>query len=954
MRHLKRNLLSVALASATLMLATGAMAQSTDTTNNNGPSAQDQPAAQDQATAPATTPARTKDQTQTPAAQKKQAQQLETVTVTGIRTGIEAAIDTKQNSTSIVEAISAEDIGKLPDVSIAESISRLPGLAAQRVGGRAQVISVRGLSPDFSTTLLNGREMVSTGDNRSVEFDQYPSELMAGVTVYKTPDAALVGQGLSGTIDMRTVRPLDFSKPVFAVSARYTNNSLGSAANADGDGSRINASYIGQYMGGQLGLAIGFSHSDTPIQEEQTGLYEPWQVTRSDPNNTVSRPGLPADGAYFTDGAKALRRTGYIRRNAFMSTLQFAPIAEWTSTLDIFHTSAVQEDTANQFEVNFGYNGAFPCNPECTWTPTINGNNTVAGGTLVNTYPLVRGMYNKREDVINGVGWGNEMKLGQANVTADLSWSKSTRDETSLENNTQLFPGPQYDTMTMSFPEKGFATLHPTLDYSNSNNLYLNNTIYGSGYGKTPKVVDELKNFKVNANLPSPDAINGFFSDFDIGANYGDREKNKTQPEGNINLGAQGPIAIPGDLQYGLVDLNFAGVGYVPSWNVPAAVGRYMVFAPNSEASYLVAKEWTVDETISTGWFRGNIDTTWGSIPVRGNVGIQVQHTDQSSNSFYWDSTQPAGQNKLPVEGGKTYTDYLPSLNLAFSFSHDQTLRFAAARQIARARLDEMRASLEFNLSPEGVPSGTGGNPLLDPWKANAFDLSYEKYFAGNKGYVAAAAFYKDLSTYIYTQVEDYDFTTYIAQVPPDRVVQTNIGRFTHPINGKGGYLQGLELSASLPLDLFWEAAEGFGFQASASFFDSNISIPPNPSSVSSVGPDNISLPGLSDEVYNFTAYYANSGFEARVNRRWRSDFIGEVSNFAAERTLRYVEGEDVTDAQVSYAFGEESALKGVTLLLQASNLTNSGYRTYATTKDRPLENIEWGRTYLLGVSYKF
>ncbi|MGE8250866.1 MAG: TonB-dependent receptor plug domain-containing protein, partial [Stenotrophomonas bentonitica] len=135
---------------------------------------------------------------------------LDTVQVTGIRRGIENAIAIKQDATSVVEAISAEDIGKLPDVSIAESLGRLPGLAAQRVAGRAQVISVRGLSPDFATTLLNGREVVSTGDNRSVEFDQYPSELVNGVTVYKTPDAALVGQGLSGTIDMQTVRPLSF------------------------------------------------------------------------------------------------------------------------------------------------------------------------------------------------------------------------------------------------------------------------------------------------------------------------------------------------------------------------------------------------------------------------------------------------------------------------------------------------------------------------------------------------------------------------------------------------------------------------------------------------------------------------------------------------------------------------------------------------------------------------
>jgi len=108
---------------------------------------------------------------------------LDKVQVTGLRRAIEGAISVKRDSTSIVEAISAEDIGRLPDVSIAESLARLPGLAAQRVAGRAQVISVRGLSPDFSTTLLNGREVVSTGDNRSVEFDQYPSELVSGVTV---------------------------------------------------------------------------------------------------------------------------------------------------------------------------------------------------------------------------------------------------------------------------------------------------------------------------------------------------------------------------------------------------------------------------------------------------------------------------------------------------------------------------------------------------------------------------------------------------------------------------------------------------------------------------------------------------------------------------------------------------------------------------------------------------
>ena len=198
--QLKRNLLSVALASATMLIAADAQAQETGQPGTPG---------QDATT-------------------------LDSVVVTGIRAGIESSISTKKDSTSIVEAISAEDIGKLPDVSIAESIARLPGLAAQRVAGRAQVISVRGLSPDFATTLLNGREVVSTGDNRSVEFDQYPSELFNGVTVYKTPDASLVGQGLSATIDMQTVRPLSFGEPVAVFGARYQKNSLGSAADSDG------------------------------------------------------------------------------------------------------------------------------------------------------------------------------------------------------------------------------------------------------------------------------------------------------------------------------------------------------------------------------------------------------------------------------------------------------------------------------------------------------------------------------------------------------------------------------------------------------------------------------------------------------------------------------------------------------------------------------------------------
>ncbi|MBV6807090.1 TonB-dependent receptor [Xanthomonas euvesicatoria] len=875
---------------------------------------------------------------------------LDKVQVTGLRHAIEGAISVKRDSTSIVEAISAEDIGRLPDVSIAESLARLPGLAAQRVAGRAQVISVRGLSPDFSTTLLNGREVVSTGDNRSVEFDQYPSELVSGVTVYKTPDAGLVGQGLSGTVDMQTARPLSYNERVIAIGGRYQRNSLGKAANVDPYGNRFNVSYIDQFADRTIGLTIGYAHTDMPIQENQVGLYEPWQQV----NAQRQRPGV-ADGVYFSDGIKALRRTGNQKRDGVMATLQYRPSNAWTSTLDAFHTEAEQIDTANQFELNLSnYNGGYTPGLNIS-NVRVNDRDTFIGGDASGVYPLVRGMYNKREDKIDAFGWNNEITTGSVKIVADLNYSKATRDELNLENNLQRAPMPQLDTVGVSVVGNGFSQLTPGMDYSNPDELFLTNTIYGSGYGKVPSVEDVLKGARLQASFPMPEALS-WFSDLDVGVNYANREKQKTQPEGNITLGAQGEATVAADLQYAPVNLGFAGLGSLPAWNVPATVARYMLFNPSDDASFLVSKAWTVEEKITTAWLRANINTEWGEVGVRGNIGVQLQSADQSSQANYWDASQPAGSEVRPIDDGKTYRDWLPSLNLAFQFPYEQTLRFAMAKQVARPRVDQLRASLEFGVDTStGRPGASGGNPMLDPWRANALDISYEKYFA-DRAYVAAAFFYKDLKSYIYTQSRDnYDFSALVAGYvpPPGSAPVLTTGTFSAPFNGKGGTLRGVELTASLPLDLILAPLEGFGIQASATFNDSDVKIR-DPEGASSVGDGEISLPGLSKRVYNLTAYYEHKGFEARVSQRRRSDFIGEIGNFNGNRTLRYVVGENITDAQISYNFSEASSLSGLTLLLQASNLSNSPYRTYAETKDRPLEYIEWGRTFVLGVNYKF
>lgn len=207
-------------------------------------------------------------------------QTLDEVRVTGIRAAIATSVETKAESTSIVEAISAEDLGKLPDISIADSISRLPGLATQRVDGRAQVINIRGMSEQFAGTLLNGREQVSTGDSRGVEFDQYPAELINEVVVYKTANAALVGQGLSGTVDMRTIRPLDLGERRVVFGGSAEKNSLGDlTSGGDDQGYRLSASYVDQFADDTFGVAVGVARLDSPFQERH---YKSWWWANTD------------------------------------------------------------------------------------------------------------------------------------------------------------------------------------------------------------------------------------------------------------------------------------------------------------------------------------------------------------------------------------------------------------------------------------------------------------------------------------------------------------------------------------------------------------------------------------------------------------------------------------------------------------------------------------------------
>jgi iron complex outermembrane recepter protein len=907
MLKLKRNMLFMALASATLMVSAGAYAQTDD--------------GQDQTQTAKEREAKRK------AAAVEKAKEMDVVTVTGIRRGIESAISIKQESTSIIEAVSAEDIGKLPDSSIAESIARLPGLAAQRVAGRATTISIRGLAGDFSTTLLNGREQVSSGDNRSVEFDQYPSELLNQVVVYKTPDANLVAQGISGTVDLQTVRPLAFGKRVVSVNTRYESNSVGEVnPGYDDTGYRVSASYIDQFADNTVGLAIGFARLDSPGQAER---WNAWGY----PTDTVSGQA----NTLILGGSETFATSTSNVRDGLMAVLEWQPSETYNGALDIYYSKFERVETTRGLQTGLGWSGAPLTNP-------VVDNGLLIGGTYDGVRPVLRNDRNKRQDDIFAIGFKNEFTFSDYwTGMADLSMSKANRDESILETYAGA-AGSDIVNFTLN-RRTGLPNLDFGIDYSDPNVIQLRDPGgWGQdGYIKYPKFEDKLKSGRFSLTRAFDSDM---FSSIDFGANWSNRTKSRAVAEAFLDLANnRAPVSVPSSLLQSAAHLGFTGIPGVLSYSVPGAAESLYVPRTNINQDIL-NKDWEVDETVVTSYVKLNIDGMLGEIPMRGNLGIQYVSADQESQGF----AVPGGNATAaqPYKGGTNYNDVLPSLNLIFSLTDEQSLRMGVAKQVARPRMDQMRANNGFGIDlTRGEWSGGGGNPELEPWRATSYDMSYEYYLFGGKGYVSAAGFHKDLKSYIYDQTVDFDFSVFDLTGFTGQIPASTIGRFTKPVNGKGGTINGWELALSLPFGEFAPMLEGFGMLGSYS--DTRSGVRPQGPGTSQP------LPGLSRYVSNLTFYFEKSGFSTRVSQRNRSSFIGEIQGFGADRETRYIEGESLIDFQAGYSFSGD--LDGLTVLLQVNNVTNEAYKeTFRDpgTPDRPRSYNEYGRTYLLGASYKF
>ena len=939
MINLKRNLLTLALASTGFcwIAASSAAetAQSADATV-----AADTDASADADADAAKAKAKAKPEATT---------ELEQIVVTGFRGSIESAIATKRDNSSIVESVSAEDIGKLPDVSIGEALARLPGLAAQRIDGRAQSISIRGLGPDFSTALLNGREQVSSGDNRGVEFDQYPAELLSSVVVYKTPDATLIGQGLAGTVDLRTIRPLDYRERILAVNGRYEANGK-SALNPDqaNDGYRASATYVNQFADDTVGVTFGIASQSTPTQSER---FNSWGFADG------------PDGNKIIGGSKSFAQSNDLDRLGLIGTLEYRPSDSFHTTLDLSYSDFQESQSLRGIELPLQWSSA-QLQPGFTAD-----NGLITQGVFNNVKGVMRNDFNERNAKLFTFGWNMRFDFAdQWGAETDLSYSRAKRDDFLLESYAGTGPNGQGATDSLGFSVQPNDTVRfsPTLDYTNLNIISLtspqgwgaNSTQSAQeGFLNRPKTEDQLAHLRFSVDRAFS---SGAFSKATFGIDVSRRDKDKVANEFFIQLpGDADSVAIPSEALLGTVSLSFLGIPGQIAYNPLFLLDNGFYDQVRNINADVKTKSWKVREDIGVAYVKVDVNTDIGGVALSGNFGLQAVVTNQDSGGFGIRSGgTTAGDGFVAVNEGANYTRLLPSVNLAFDFGNDQMVRFGASRTAARARMDKLSASQSFNTNDANLLntdpnhsffSANGGNPKLKPTMATTFDLSFEKYFSGTQGYVALAGFYKDLEDFVNENDSVvFDFVDFVDLLSPaqQQDLGTTLGLVSGPTNRGDGSIKGAELTVSVPLDLIAAPLEGFGIITSGSYTDSSVKLGDNP--------DPITVPGLSKWVANSTIYFEKNGFQTRLSHRYRSTFLGEVFGFGAGRTLRSVKPENLLDAQISYAF-QSGSLEGLTLLGQVSNITNQPFTTFDNGNQRHvIDHQEFGTTFLIGASYKF
>ncbi len=923
----------------------------------------------------------------------------EEVIVQGMRQSIESAQTLKREASQVVDSVTAVDIGAMPDRSISETLQRVPGVQLQRtnenrdparLASEGGDVFIRGLS--WVRTELNGRDIFSANNGRSLGFEDVSADLMSGIDVFKNPTADMIEGALGGTVNLRTRKPFDSSDMLLAGSIDYNY------ADLYGKGF---TSYSGLYSnnwdltdGGKIGFLFSASIADIGNRTDsiQTGRYE----------------GADVDGTeYWLPTNLGFRRIDWQQdRDAFSTALQWSPNEDLTVTAEGFYASANPVDIERSVSIDEAWGGNISPND----TQTYDKDNYVTSGTVSNAALTFNNRYGNRDSNTSDFSINLEYTPSDNwTISGDLQYVSSEADILSMTVYTQLAPPPPVDIenardsgVSVDFDLRGS---NPIIDANDQRQLQQDQYWWAAA-------MDHIEDNQAESLAGRLDAEytfeNGsFLSSIQFGLRLSNKDATTKQSGWNWSILANqwwntppadvgiiyldDPDVAPNQTELYTFDDFFRGdidvpaVGWIPKTNLVSNTARaYSYLEPVTTIngwgwSPLVAPDaYDLDprgDNVSAGIneqqekttaFYGQVNFAAGNV-MDGNFGIRVVETkidamgrsvaggvaEECAAAPSADCTSAANfVDAYVAELGdyktfnNSYTNVLPSLNLRFFVTEEVQMRFGASQAMVRPDFSQTRpySSLSFaflgnEFDPEIVEQGyvgdgEGGQPNLEPTTANQIDGTVEWYF-NDSGSLTAALFYKSIEDYIalVTQVEEHTYGG-----------ETHRFEVSRQTNADDGTLQGFEIAYQQFYDMLPGFMSGFGLQANYTYIDNEggVNTAVNPfEDAQAEGATDEALPieGMSKSSYNISLMYEKYDISARLAYNWRERFLLTTS---AANLNRPVWSGDYGQLDGSFFYSLNDNWK---LGIQATNLLNSRTELEVARGDGTLKTGQYSWT---------
>ncbi|MBU2877904.1 TonB-dependent receptor [Aliiglaciecola lipolytica] len=868
----------------------------------------------------------------------------EVISVVGVRSSLEAAQQIKRVSNTVVEAITAEDIGQFSDDSIAGALQRMPGIQIERddAGTDGDRVSIRGLGPEFVNSTINGRRILSSGNEarglRKMNFNVFPSNILSGVRVAKGQTAARPESGLAGQVNLLTLRPLDMkqlnAKETFGlVSVSGDYNDL-----AGETGNKVNLFGAWRNEQSDLGAFISLVTGESNTSRDQVNLNYVTSNIRVNNDNVAGEDEL-ITGVSVPNAVTYVPNRSAADRTAISTGIQWLPSDNIEVVWDLTYA---EFDNKSQ-----RHNGQF-----------------LFGGMWANTVFDESGIEIDENNVLQSADFGQAQLAGAINYRM--------QDQTFNNVTENLVTGLNLEWVTGKLTSS-FDVFMSSVDYKQD----LRFPIFQIGADESLVSFDMrsgLPNIGFGSELLSPDAATYIFSivrEIEL-----DADNHGVSLDFSYDLDTEHFSAVEFGVNYdktSILSIRTAAVQFVPSALSPnpaaeiadaGVTGQILsdelltsaMIAPRtyqiSDFSAVAAIDGRVlttgvnelgidpaashdsEETITALYTQINLDSELADVPVNGNFGVRAVFTENTASAEARVVDTDGNVSLVPITTGGDYWEVLPSLNLNFSLQSDLALRFGVSKTLSRPDYEEIAPIMAITVPEDPTVPGNAvaGNPDLDPMTAWNYDITLEKY-TGKKGAFIASIFYKDVRDFIIDQVV-------LGQTIPGQ--GDALFNSTIPINFSDGEVKGLELGFYLPLEELLPELEGFGVSANYTYVDSSFD--------KDVGDAGFGFPGSSKNNYNFMAFYETSLFTARLSYVTRSEFFRTLAGAGSQTATARFTG---TTEDLSFNFNVRPTAN-LSFAFNASNLTDDVRRDYVGAESTFLSVYAAGRSYSLTATYKF